>query len=109
MEIDIDYEDLRPLCDLMSRYQVKAPVSGPQVLEHPQPARPDVQGSIVTGLAMRLSEATTQSENDDRANTGTLEIECRTNPHERKFHRALLFLWEVDCGFNAAREERFCP
>ena len=91
MEIDIDDEDLRPLCDLMSRYQVKAPVSGPQVLEHPQPARPDVQGSIVTGLAMRLSEATTQSENDDRANTGTLEIECRTNPHGEEVPQSASF------------------
>ena len=59
MEIDIDYEDLRPLCDLISRYQVKAPLSGPEALEHPQPARPRVLGSIVTGLALRLSEATT--------------------------------------------------
>ena len=101
MEIDIDYEDLRPLCDLLSRYQVKAPVSGPEVLEHPQPARPHVQGSIVTGLAMRLSEATTQSENDDRAMTGTLEIECRTNPHGEEVPQSVSF--SVGNGFRVQR------
>ena len=109
MEIDIEYEDLRPLYDLISRYQVKALLSGPEALEHPQPARPRVQGSIVTGLALRLSDATTQSKNDDRANTGTLEIECRTNPHGEKGSKSVSCWVGNGLRVQTAREERFGP